>query len=248
MPTKSHILVFGASSAICHELLKLYAAEGAKYFLVGRDAAKLAAVADDLVARGGTVSGTASYDFNQWQHHQACVTQARDSLGKFDIVIVAHGSLPDQAECETASAPVKACMDDNFTSAAIIIQACAQQLALQGQGTLAVVSSVAGDRGRKSNYAYGAAKAGIDALVQGLQGRFSGSAVRVVNIKPGMMVSPMTAHLKHGPIWSTPVAIAPGIYRAISSGRRVCYVPGYWRLIMLVIRVLPTGILAKLPI
>lgn len=110
--------------------------------------------------------------------------QARDSLGKFDIAIVAHGSLPDQEQCETSPAAVKPCMDDNFTSAAIIIQACAQQLALQGHGTLAVVSSVAGDRGRKSNYAYGAAKAGIDTLLQGLQGRFSGSRVKVVNVKP----------------------------------------------------------------
>jgi short-subunit dehydrogenase len=143
---------------------------------------------------------------------------------------------------------VKACIDDNFTSAAIIVQACAQQLSLQGRGTLAVLSSVAGDRGRKSNYVYGAAKAGIDTLLQGLQGRFSGSSVKIVNIKLGMVISPMTAEMKHGPIWATPDAIAPAIYQAIARGRRVCYVPGYWRMIMLIIRWLPTVVLAKLPI
>jgi len=248
MSSGQRILVFGANSAICHEVLRLYAGEGASFFLVGRNKEKLAAVSDDLVARGAIVGGTASYDFNDWQQHEGCVQQGRECLGEFDIVIVAHGSFPDQSDCETSGAAVKACMDDNFVSAAIIVQACAQQLSLQGHGTLAVVSSVAGDRGRKSNYAYGAAKAGLDTLLQGLQGRFSGSAVKIVNIKPGMVISPMTVEMKHSVIWATPEAIAPAIHKAITRGSRVCYVPGYWRLIMLVIRWLPTSILARLPI
>lgn len=242
------VLVFGATSAICHELLKLYAVEGAHFFLVARNVQKLRAIEDDLVARGGVAAGSAAYDFNDWQQHDSSVEQGYSCLGAIDIAIIAHGSLPDQAECESSSAALKACMDDNFTSAAVIVQACAQRLGQQGQGTLAVVSSVAGDRGRKSNYAYGAAKAGIDVLLQGLQGRFSGSSVKVVNIKPGMIITPMTAHMRHGAIWATPSAVAPDIYQAIAKGRRVCYVPGYWRLIMFVIRSLPTAVLAKLPI
>jgi len=242
------ILVFGANSAICHEVLKIYALAGANFFLVGRNQEKLLAINADLIARGGTVVGTASYDFNDWQQHDGCVIEAFERLGNIDIAIVAHGSLPDQVECETSSAAVKACMDDNFVSVAIIVKACAQQLALQGSGTLAVVSSVAGDRGRKSNYTYGAAKAGIDTLIQGLQGRFSGSRVKIINIKPGMIISPMTSEMQHSAIWSTPERVAPAIHRAIAKGRKVCYVPGYWRLIMLIIRWLPTGVLAKLPI
>jgi decaprenylphospho-beta-D-erythro-pentofuranosid-2-ulose 2-reductase len=248
MNNKQRVMVFGATSAICHEVLKLYALEEASFFLVGRNSEKLSAIGDDLTARGGVIAGTASYDFNEWQRHAACVKEGQECLGDIDIAIVSHGTLPDQQECEVSSAAVSDCMNDNFTSTAIIVQACANQLSLQGNGTLAVVSSVAGDRGRKSNYVYGAAKAGIDTLLQGLQGRFSGSAVNVVNIKPGMVISPMTADMKHGAIWSTPEAIAPSIYRAIAGGRKVCYVPGYWRLIMLVIRCLPTSILAKLPI
>ena len=248
MKSGTCILVFGANSAICHEVLKIYALAGASFFLVGRNQEKLLAINADLVARGGTVVGTASYDFNDWQKHDSCVIQAFERLGSIDIAIVAHGSLPDQLECETSSAAVKACMNDNFASVAIIIKACAQQLALQGSGTLAVVSSVAGDRGRKSNYTYGAAKAGVDTLIQGLQGRFSGSRVKIINIKPGMIISPMTSEMQHSAIWSTPEKIAPAICRAIAKGRKVCYVPGYWRLIMLIIRWLPTGVLAKLPI
>lgn len=248
MNSGPRILVFGANSAISHAVLKLYAAEKARFFLVGRNAQKLQAISDDLVARGGAVAGLASYDFNDWQEHEPCIQRGLAALGEIDIAIIAHGSLPDQAECETSSAAVSACMADNFTSTAIIAQACARQFALQGHGTLAVVSSVAGDRGRKSNYVYGAAKAGIDTLLQGLRGRFFGSGVKIVNIKPGMVVSPMTAGMKHGAIWATPEAIAPAIYSAIARGRPVTYVPGYWRLIMFVIRCLPTWVMAKLPI
>jgi short-subunit dehydrogenase len=248
MNTQQRILVFGSTSAICHEVLKLYAVEGAHIFLVARNPEKLAAIADDLVARGAVVVGSAVYDFNDWQQHENSVLEAVKRLGAIDIAIIAHGSLPDQLKCETAAAPLMACMEDNFTSAAIILQAAARQLELQGSGTLAMVSSVAGDRGRKSNYMYGAAKAGIDTLLQGLQGRFSGSDVKVVNIKPGMIITPMTAHMQHGAIWATPASIAPGIHRAIANGKRVCYLPGYWRFIMLVIRCLPTSVLARLPI
>jgi decaprenylphospho-beta-D-erythro-pentofuranosid-2-ulose 2-reductase len=248
MNSQPRIIVYGATSSICHELLKLYAAKKSHFFLVARSRDKLAAVSDDLAARGGVIDGTAVYDFNDWQQHQVSVLEGKESLGNIDIAIVAHGSLPDQRECESSSAALKACMDDNFTSAAVVVQACAQQLVEQGSGTLAVLSSVAGDRGRKSNYAYGAAKAGIDTLLQGLQGRFSGSDIKVVNIKPGMVITPMTAHMQHGAIWATPSAIAPTIERAIARGTKVCYVPGYWRFVMLIIRYLPTSILAKLPI
>ena len=248
MNKSMRVVAYGAGSAICHEVLKLYAQEGATFFLVARNVEKLAAVADDLVARGGSIGGTASYDFREWQQHGAVTAEAGDALGVIDIAIVAHGTLPNQADCENSGEAVKACMDDNFTSVVIIAQALAQRLSSQGRGTLAVVSSVAGDRGRKSNYTYGAAKAGIDAFMQGLQGRFSGSAVKIVNIKPGMVVSPMTAHMQHGAIWATPAGIAPAIKKAIGRGSLVCYVPGYWRLIMLVIRSLPTAVLARLPI
>lgn len=244
----ARVLVFGANSGICHEVLKLYARDGASLFLVGRSADRLGAVANDLAVRGGHIAGTAGYDFKDWQRHADTIAEARESLGAIDVAIIAHGTFPEQDETERSPELVKACMDDNFTSVAVLAQSVAQVLAEQGRGTLAVVSSVAGDRGRKSNYTYGSAKAGIDAFMQGLRGRFSGSDVRIVNIKPGMTVSPMTAHMEHGLFWSTAEGIAPGIRKAITRGAPVYYAPGYWRLIMLVIRLLPTAVLAKLPI
>lgn len=243
------VLVFGANSAIAHEVLKLYAAQQTSFFLLARDADKLGAIADDLRVRGGTISGSASFDFNAYERLDAALTEAQSALGEIDVILIAHGSLPDQTLCETSIDAVKDAMDDNFTSTAVIIQRSAQLLAVQGRGTLAVISSVAGDRGRKSNYVYGAAKAGIDTLLQGLRGRFAASAVQIVNIKPGMVKTPMTADMNsQGPLWATPAAIAPAIHRAIADGRAMSYVPGYWRFIMWVIRALPTNILARLPI
>lgn len=242
------ILAFGANSAICQAVLRLYAGEGASFFLLARDSSKLAAACEDLIARGGRLAGSESYDFNDWRRHEQVVQAACEAMGGLDLVLVCHGSLPDQAECESSSSAARACAEDNFTSASVIVQASSQFLAGQGTGTLAVLSSVAGDRGRKSNYSYGAAKAGLDALLQGLRGRFHGTGVKVVNIKPGMIVSPMTQDMEHGFLWSTPERIAPQIRRAIECGRAVSYAPGYWRLIMWVIRALPAGILARLPI
>lgn len=246
--TVKTIIAFGATSAICVALLRRYAAAGASLYLVARDESRLAACAADLAARGATVTGTSAYDFNDAHRHSAALDDAAAALGRIDLVVVAHGSLPEQADCERDDALVRACMEDNFTSAAVIMHAAARRLEAQGSGTLAVISSVAGDRGRKSNYTYGAAKAGLDAIAQGMQGRFAGSAVRVVNIKPGMVASPMTAHMEQGPLFAHPEDIAPRMQRAIERGSRVVYVPGFWRYIMWVIRLLPTAVLARLPI
>ena len=248
MSDTQRILVFGATSAICHEVLKHYATQGTTFFITGRNAERLDAIGQDLCARGGIIAGQAAYDFNDWAQHEPVIGQAREALGAIDLALVAHGSLPEQSQCEQSDAAVWACVQDNFASAAIIIHGCARVLDEQGKGSLAVISSVAGDRGRKSNYTYGATKAGLDALLQGLQGRFAGTAVKVINIKPGMVHSPMTEGMGDGLLWATPQAIAPTIISAISKGKRLCYVPGYWRLVMLVIRALPTTILAKLPI
>lgn len=242
------ILVFGATSAICQALLRLYAAESANLFLAGRDREKLAATADDLTVRGATVGGMKAYDFKDWQQHEQCIGEARDCLGEIDLIVIAHGTLPEQRECEISAAVTRDCLEDNFLSAAIILQQSAELFDTQRRGTIALLSSVAGDRGRKSNYTYGAAKAGLDTLAQGLRGRFAGSAIEVVTIKPGMVATPMTAAMRQGLLWSTPEKIAPVMQRAIERGRPVCYAPGYWRVIMWIIRAIPAGLLARLPI
>ena len=128
----------------------------------------------------------------------------------------------------------------NFTSPAILLNELAQRFQMQGDGALAAITSVAGDRGRKSNYIYGAAKGGLQRFVEGLRHRLAGHGVAVVDIRPGFVTTKMTAHLpRGGPLWASPERVAADIIRAIGKGRAVCYTPGFWRLIMLVIRYLP---------
>jgi len=242
-----NILVFGATSAIAHETLKTFAA-GSRMFLVARDAQRLGAIADDLVARGGAVVGRASYDFAEHDRHQQVMAEAAATMESIDLVLVAHGTLPDQAQCEQEVSAALAAIADNFASAAAICTEAANRLADQGHGTLAVISSVAGDRGRKSNYVYGSAKAGLDTFLQGLRARFTGTRVAILTIKPGMIDTRMTADLPKGPLWVTPERIAPAIRRAILRRRAVVYVPGWWRLVMWVIRLLPVAILGRLSI
>lgn len=248
MQTINNILVFGATSAICHEVLKLYATKGCKLFLTARNQQQLQAVADDLATRGATISGQDCFDYNDTSSISQTISEASESLGHIDLVLVAHGSLPDQREMELNIDYSVQSIHTNYVSSAAIALAAANYFEQQQVGTLAVISSVAGDRGRKSNYIYGASKGATNALLEGLQGRFANSNISIINIKPGMIDTPMTRSFKKGLLWSTPKAIAPSIYQAINKGTSCLYVPGYWRYIMWIIKLLPATILHRLPI
>lgn len=134
----------------------------------------------------------------------------------------------------------------NFVSAASLLSHLANLMEKRRGGTIAVISSVAGDRGRQSNYVYGAAKAGLSAFASGLRNRLQKSGVSVVTIKPGFVDTPMTAHVKKGPLFATPEAVARGIVKAIDRRKDVVYVPGFWRPIMWLIRSIPERIFKRL--
>ena len=169
--------------------------------------------------------------------------------GLIDIVLIAHGSLPDQKQCEESLEAVKVALDINAVSPALYAEAFASHMARAGSGVIALVGSVAGDRGRKSNYVYGAAKGMLDRYAQGLQHRFADSGVRVVLVKPGPTDTPMTAHLKGGGLKLASVeSVARDIVTGIQKGKPVVYAPGKWQLIMLVIRCMPRVIFNKLNI
>jgi NAD(P)-dependent dehydrogenase (short-subunit alcohol dehydrogenase family) len=164
-------------------------------------------------------------------------------LGGVDVALIAYGSLTDQARAETDPAYAQAEWATNFTSAGAWSLAIAQRMAEQKAGTLLVLGSVAGDRGRQSNHVYGAAKAGLGVLVQGLAHRLAPTGARAVLVKPGFIDTPMTEHLpKGGPLWAKPEAIAKVIARAAQSGGPVVYAPWFWRLILLIIRLVPAPI------
>jgi len=242
------ILVTGAASAIAHEAAKHFAADGDSFFLVGRDPDKLAAVADDLRARGAKQVATAVVDLLDLARCSRLIDEAAQELGHLDMLLVAQGTLPDQAQCE--SNPVLALREFSLNAMGPItlLLRAAAQFESQRSGCLAVITSVAGVRGRRTNYVYGAAKAAVSTFLEGLRGRLREAGVSVVDIRPGFVDTPMTAHLPRKTLFVRPEAVGERIYRAMVAGDDVVYVPWFWRWIALVIQLIPRSIFVKLSI
>jgi short-subunit dehydrogenase len=247
MSTPRRVLILGATSGIAQAVARVYAAGGARLALVARSREHLASVAADLVVRGGEVVLQQSADLCELDRHRALVAEAEGALDGLDVVLVAHGMLPDQKICEVDRQRAVASWDVNFVSAASLMEAVAERLVAAGRGTLGVLSSVAGERGRADNYVYGAAKAALTAYASGLGHRLRGTGVTVVTLKPGPVDTPMIAGRGVPARLVIDVDTAGRrIHRALERGERVVYVPGRWRWIMAVLRALPIRLFERL--
>ncbi len=235
----SLVAVFGATSAIAQAWMRLLAPAGVNFFIVARNAEHLKAVAQDLHTRGASAVYAEVADLDETAGHAPMLERAVASLGGLDCALIAHGSLGDQASGEKDFAAAAASLQTNFLSAASLVTWLANYFSTQYKGTIAVISSVAGDRGRKSNYIYGSAKAGLNAFLDGVRNRVDRDGVQVLTIRPGFVATPMTAHLPQGPLFATPDAVARDILRAIEHRRDVLYTPWFWRWIMAIIRAVP---------
>lgn len=236
------ILIIGATSAIAEATARIWAGEGQHLYLVARDIGELTATAADLRTRGAAEVNTAVFDAKASALSLGgTVADAIAALGSIDIALIAHGVLPDQARCEIEPEALNEQFAVNATSVAVLAMQIAGQLARQGHGTLAVIGSVAGDRGRASNFAYGAAKACVETFMEGLRQRYFSRGVNVLIIKPGFVDTPMTAHIpnKNGLIWVRPSHVAKDVTTAIKRGRTMLYTPRFWRWIMTAIRFIP---------
>ena len=234
----NNVLVMGATSAIAEQFARLEAARGSALFLVGRNPARLDAVAADLRTRSGVEVTTALLDVGDLAAHAEVIDLAWKRMSRIDTVLIAHGTLPDQRASQDDVALAVREFSINATSTIALMGALARRMEAQGSGTLAVISSVAGDRGRASNYLYGSAKAAVTAFASGLRQRLHGT-VNVLTIKPGFVDTPMTRDFPKGALWARPERIARGILKAIDSGRGVAYLPGFWWAIMRIINHLP---------
>ena len=240
------ILIIGATSAIAEAAARQWAARGDALFLVGRKRQKLDDIAADLKVRGAANAGVFEMDATDAAMHPSMLEAAVTALGGLDVALIAHGTLPDQKACEASVAMMLAEIDNNGLSVVALCTLLGNHFEAQGSGSIAVISSVAGDRGRQSNYVYGAAKGMVTRYLQGLRNRLAKKGVQVLTIKPGFVDTPMTAEFKKGALWAQPADVARGILAAIDKGRDEVYLPGFWRLIMLVIRHIPEFIFKKL--
>ena len=241
MKPKKKIVIIGATSSIAEQCARLWAkVEPSEIVLVGRNLDKVERVASDLKVRTpGTTITSIQVDFLDPNQIQTLVDQVYRT-GNVDIALIAHGSLPAQEACQSDLNLCREALNVNGISPVLFAETLAMHMQKANSGTLAVIGSVAGDRGRKSNYVYGAAKGLVTRYVQGLQHRLASTGVKVVLIKPGPTDTPMTAHLKQsGASLAAVDRVAGEIVRGIENGRRVVYVPRIWSVIMMVIRHLP---------
>lgn len=240
------VLALGATSAIAEATLRLMAEQGASFFLVARNAAKLSAVSDDLRTRGATAVSGQVADLDDTAGHPALLSRAVDALGGIDVALIAHGVLGDQAQAERDYGAAEAVLRTNFLSAVSLVTWLANYFEAERRGTIAVISSVAGDRGRKSNYVYGASKGGLNVFLDGVRNRIDRAGVQVLTVKPGFVDTPMTAHLAKNALFAQPSDVARHVLRAINRGKDVAYAPPFWGLIMLVVRSVPGRIFKRL--
>jgi short-subunit dehydrogenase len=249
MNSLKRVIIFGATSAIAEHTARQLVARGASLYCIGRNQQKLDAMIEDLKVRAGAnqqIDGTAA-DLTDSSRHGALIEAAEAFLGTVDGVLVAHGTLPDQQACQQDLIQMRQEIEINALSVVNLLSLLANRFEHQGHGVIAVISSVAGDRGRQSNYVYGAAKGMVSIFAQGLRNRLARSNVDVVTIKPGFVDTPMTAEFdKSGPLWAKPERIAAGIVKAMQKGKGDTYLPWFWWVIMQIIKHIPEAVFKRL--
>jgi decaprenylphospho-beta-D-erythro-pentofuranosid-2-ulose 2-reductase len=242
----TRLIILGATSAIAEATAREFARRGDAMFLVARSPQRLEALAADLKIRGASKVAVHSQDLNEATAYEGLLEQANAALEGLDAALIAHGTLSNQKACEASTDLLSSEFQTNALSVMMLCTHLANRFEAQKRGVIAVISSVAGDRGRRSNYAYGSAKAAVTAFTSGLRQRLRPAGVHVVTIKPGFVDTPMTAAFKKGALWTSPSSVAKDITRAMMKGTPVIYSPGFWRPIMWIIRSIPESVFQRL--
>ena len=240
------ILILGATSAIAESCAKIWARKGASLFLVGRNEEKLNKINSDLKLSGSKEIFSYLMNLNTIEEHKKMLDEAQNKLGDLNIILIAYGNLPNQENCEEDVSTTLDEIKTNAISTIALLTEISKILSKKKSGTIAVITSVAGDRGRASNYVYGSAKAMVSTFLSGLRQRLDKSNISVVDIKPGFIDTPMTKNYKKNFLWSSPEKISPKIVKAIDNGESEIYVPSFWKIIMLVIKYIPGFIYKKI--
>ena len=242
----SRILILGATSAIAIATCRQLAARKVSFYLVARSESKLQVVASDLRTRGATAVTLNFMDLDDTAQHPQMLESAAATLGQIDLALIAHGVLGDQELAQADYSVTEVTLRTNLLSPISLCTWLGNYFEAQGRGVLAVISSVAGDRGRKSNYVYGTSKGALNIFLDGLRNRIDRHGVHVLTIRPGFVATPMTAHLRRNALFAEPNTIARGIVKAIERRKDVVYLPAVWAAIMLVVRSIPQSIFKRM--
>lgn len=242
-----NILILGATSGMAQSLAKALAGPDTRLLLAGRDRGELDRMAADLaLRRGGPEPVVLDFDARRTERHGDFAARVMKQVEILDELYLFFGTLHDQRAAEADFDLAKNMLEVNFTGAVSVLERFAGPMARQGRGLIVGVSSVAGDRGRQSNYLYGSAKAGLTLYLAGLRNRLAPAGVHVMTAKPGFVATRMTRGMKQGLLFSDPDKVVRGMIRAARAGKNVAYLPGFWRWIMWVIRMIPEGVFKRM--
>lgn len=244
---KRRIVIVGATSTIAINCARIWLDKPIDLVLIGRQSSSLEIVCSDF--KREYPSSNISSIFFDWQdvyHLESMVSFLFED--PVDLVLIAIGAYPNQGECQKSLSLCASTLFTNGPLPVLLAEAFANQLEKYNNGTLAVIGSVSGDRGRKSNYIYGSSKSLVSTYVEGLQHRFYNSNVNIVLIKPGPTATPMARYNRFRSMLANPKVVASQIVRAIDSGTSTIYTPKVWFLVMFIIRIIPSFIFFRLKI
>ena len=236
------ILIFGATSAIAEYCARVWATKGYELYLVARNEERIQTISADLRVRGAKQVTTYCIDLNDLDRHDELLDAANEVMDGVDVILIAHGTLSDQKLCEQKISETLSEIQTNALSTISLLTLISNRFEAKKAGTICVISSVAGDRGRASNYVYGSSKAMVTAFTSGLRHRLYRSNVAVVTIKLGFVDTPMTAGFKKGFLWAQPNSVAAKIVTAIDKKKAEIYVPSFWWLVLKIIKLIPNKI------
>jgi decaprenylphospho-beta-D-erythro-pentofuranosid-2-ulose 2-reductase len=243
------ILVLGGGSEIGLAIArKLAAPRKATVVLAGRHPEQLGPAVDALHDTGAGRVELIDFDADDTGSHETFVDKVTGLVGDIDVVVLAFGLLGNQESDEAGGEGAVRLAHTNYTGSISIGLAVARRLRDQGHGSLVVLSSVAGERARRSNFIYGSSKAGLDAFAQGLGHSLAGSGVNVIIVRPGFVDTKMTAGMKPAPLATTPEAVADATAAGLAAGKEIVWVPGALRFVFAVFRHLPTPLFRRLPL
>ncbi len=240
------VLILGANSAIAGESARYFAEQGISLILVARNLEKLEVLGRDLLARGAPAVGTVVADLALLSNQAEVLREIELTGIAYDSVYLAYGSLTDQQRAQSDFAYLASEFQVNFLSVVAWLEYFAAEFEKRKSGSIAVITSVAGDRGRQSNYVYGTAKGALGLYLQGLRNRLALKGVSVTEIKPGFVDTPMTQSFTKGPLWASAKCVGRAAAQAQQRGKDIVYLPWFWWVIMQIICSIPEKIFKKL--